>query len=107
TVKLLRIGFGNVVVASRVKQILSLKSAGGKRWRKEANKLCRLVDATAGRHTRSMLITDSGHIILSSLNPSLLIEKLNELGIKKGFARAKTTSRSINSSHQSRKAILS
>jgi len=101
-VKLLRIGFGNVVVASRVKQILSLKSAGGKRWRKEANKLCRLVDATAGRHTRSMLITDSGHIILSSLNPSLLMEKLDELGVKKGFARAKSSNRSESASRQKR-----
>ncbi len=70
--KLLRIGFGNAVVASRVRRIIALKSAGGKRWRQEADQLGKLIDATAGRHTRSMLITDSGHIILSSLSPEAL-----------------------------------
>jgi regulator of extracellular matrix RemA (YlzA/DUF370 family) len=77
--KLLRIGFGNAVIASRVKQIVKLKSAEGKRWRQEADQLCRLIDATAGRHTRSMLITDSGHIILSSISPTQLEHKLREL----------------------------
>lgn len=70
--KLLRIGFGNAVVASRVKHIISLNSADGKRWRQEANQLGKLIDATAGRHTRSLLITDSGHIVLSSIPPEEL-----------------------------------
>lgn len=77
--KLLRIGFGNAVIASRVKQIVKLKSAEGKRWRQEADELCKLIDATAGRHTQSMLITDSGHIILSSLSPEMLEEKLRAI----------------------------
>ncbi len=77
--KLLRIGFGNAVVASRVRQIVALKSAGGKRWRQEADQLGKLIDATAGRHTRAMLITDSGHIILSSLSPETLKEQLTDL----------------------------
>jgi len=77
--KLLRIGFGNAVIASRVKQIVKLKSAEGKRWKQEADQLCRLIDATAGRHTRSMLITDSGHIILSSMSPQQLEGKLKSL----------------------------
>lgn len=74
--KLLRIGFGNAVVASRVKQIVPLKSASEKRWRQEADQIGKLIDATAGRHTRSMLITDSGHIILSSMRPDILVKKL-------------------------------
>jgi len=77
--KLLRIGFGNAVVASRVRQILALKSAGGKRWRQEADQLGKLIDATAGRHTRAIVITDSGHIILSSLKPEHLKSQLSEL----------------------------
>jgi extracellular matrix regulatory protein A len=77
--KLLRIGFGNAVIASRVKQIVKLKSAEGKRWKQEADQLYRLIDATAGRHTRSMLITDSGHIILSSISPRQLEQKLRDL----------------------------
>jgi regulator of extracellular matrix RemA (YlzA/DUF370 family) len=77
--KLLRIGFGNAVVASRVKHIISLKSADGKRWRQEANQLGKLIDATAGHHTKSLLITDSGHIILSSIDPEELEFKLDEI----------------------------
>lgn len=77
--KLLRIGFGNAVVASRVKQVTDLKSAGGRRWRQEADQTGKLIDATAGRHTRAMLVTDSGHIILSSMTPESLKEKLHEL----------------------------
>lgn len=77
--RLLRIGFGNAVVASRVRHIISLKSADGKRWQQEADQIGKLIDATAGRHTRSVLITDSGHIVLSSLPPEELQLKLNEL----------------------------
>jgi regulator of extracellular matrix RemA (YlzA/DUF370 family) len=77
--KLLRIGFGNAVVASRIKQILALRSAGGKRWRQEAEQLGKLIDATAGRHTRAIVITDSGHIILSSLKPEFLKAQLHRL----------------------------
>jgi len=77
--KLLRIGFGNAVVASRVKKIIRLKSAAGRRLRQEANELSRLIDATAGRHTKAVLITDSGHIILSSMTPEVLLNRLKAL----------------------------
>ena len=77
--KLLQIGFGNAVVAARVKQIVRVKSAINKSWRQEADQRCRLIDATAGRHTKAMLITDSGHIILSSVSRQALMEKLNEI----------------------------
>jgi len=77
--KLLRIGFGNAVVAERVRKIISLKSASGKRWRHEANQFGKLIDATAGRQTRTLLITDSGHLILSCLTPEVLEERLQQL----------------------------
>jgi extracellular matrix regulatory protein A len=72
---MLRIGFGNAVVASRVRHILSLKTPAGRRWQQEADEIGKLIDATAGRHTRTVLITDSGHIILSSLTSEMLKER--------------------------------
>ncbi len=77
--KLLKVGFGNSVVASRVRQIRGTKSASERRWRIEADRVGKLIDATAGRHTRSIVITDSGHTILSSMNPESLKERLREL----------------------------
>jgi len=76
---MLRIGFGNAVVASRVRQILSLKTPAGRRWQQEADEIGKLIDATAGRHTRTVLIADSGHIILSSLTPEMLKERWKTL----------------------------
>jgi regulator of extracellular matrix RemA (YlzA/DUF370 family) len=73
--KMLRIGFGNAVVAARVRQIHALKTPAGRRWQQEADEIGKLIDATAGRHTRTVLITDSGHIILSSLPPEMLKER--------------------------------
>jgi regulator of extracellular matrix RemA (YlzA/DUF370 family) len=73
--KLLRVGFGNAVVADRVRQIVDLKTPGGRRWRQEADKIGKLIDATAGRHTRAVVITDSGHIVLSSLSADILKER--------------------------------
>jgi regulator of extracellular matrix RemA (YlzA/DUF370 family) len=72
---MLRIGFGNAVVAARVRKILSLKTPAGRRWQQEADEIGKLIDATAGRHTRTVLITDSGHIILSSLTSEMLKER--------------------------------
>ena len=81
--KLLRIGFGNAVVASRVQRIISLEASSGKRWRQEAGRLGRVIDATAGRQTRSMLITDSGHRILSSMSSDALQDRLHSLNLDK------------------------
>ena len=64
---LLQIGFGNVVVADRVLAILVPDSAPNRRLREEARNMNRLVDATQGRRTRSVLLMDSGHIILSAV----------------------------------------
>jgi len=78
--KILRIGFGNAVVSSRIRQIRAVKPSQWRQWRQHTDQMIKLIDATAGRHTRSMLITDSGHIILSSLSPEVLEERLAELG---------------------------
>jgi len=64
---LLNIGFGNFVVASRVVVIVSPASSPMRRLREDARADNRLVDATQGRKTRSIIITDSNHVVLSGI----------------------------------------
>jgi regulator of extracellular matrix RemA (YlzA/DUF370 family) len=67
--KLVNIGFGNVVVASRIVAILTPNSAPMKRLKEEARQHGKLLDATQGRKTRAVIITDSDHVILSAIQP--------------------------------------
>ena len=64
---LLNIGFGNAVIASRVVAIVTPSSAPMKRLKEDAKEGKRLIDATQGRRTRSIIITDSNHVILSAI----------------------------------------
>jgi len=64
---LLNIGFGNSVVAERVIAIVSPNSAPMKRLKDDAKVEKRLIDATHGRRTRSIIVTDSNHIVLSAI----------------------------------------
>jgi len=64
---LLNIGFGNLVATAKIVAIVTPASAPIKRLREEAREAGKLVDATEGRRTRSIIITDSGHVILSAL----------------------------------------
>ena len=75
--KLINIGFGNMVSASRLIAIVSPESAPIKRMVQEARDRGVLVDATYGRRTRAVLITDSDHIILSALQPGTVAGRLN------------------------------
>ena len=63
--RLLNIGYGNLVIASRVIAIVSPQSSPMRRLREEASGRGKLIDATHGRRTRSILVTDSDHVILS------------------------------------------
>jgi regulator of extracellular matrix RemA (YlzA/DUF370 family) len=73
---LLNIGYGNMVVASRVIAIVSPQAAPMKRLRDEAFGRGKLVDVTHGRRTRSIIITDSDHVILSAINPDTIASRL-------------------------------
>jgi regulator of extracellular matrix RemA (YlzA/DUF370 family) len=73
---LLNLGYGNLLVASRVVAVVSPQSAPMKRLREEAASRGKLVDATQGRRTRSILVTDSDHVILSALNPETIAARL-------------------------------
>ena len=76
--KLINIGFGNMVSAGRLIAIVSPESAPIKRMIQEARDRGVLVDATYGRRTRAVLITDSDHIILSALQPETVAGRLGE-----------------------------
>ncbi len=75
--KLVNIGFGNSVVSKRVIAIISPNAAPIKRLRDEAREDRRLVDATQGRRTRSVLITDSNHVILSAIQSETLSQRFS------------------------------
>lgn len=75
--KLINIGFGNIVAANRVIAIVSPESAPIKRMVQEARDKSTLIDATFGRRTRAVVITDSDHIILSALQPETVANRLS------------------------------
>ncbi len=72
---LLNIGFGNTVVAERVVAIVSPNSAPMKRLKDEAKVDKRLVDATHGRRTRSIIVMDSNHIVLSAIQAETISQR--------------------------------
>ena len=76
--KLVNIGFGNVVAANRIISVISPESAPVKRIVKEAEEKGKLINATYGRRTRAVLITDSDHVILSASQPETISSRLLE-----------------------------
>jgi regulator of extracellular matrix RemA (YlzA/DUF370 family) len=74
--RLLNIGYGNVVAATRVVAVVSPDSAPMKRLKDDARERGKLVDATQGRRTRSILVTDTDHVILSALSAETIAERL-------------------------------
>ena len=70
--QLVNIGFGNIIAANKIVAIVSPESAPIKRMIQEAKDAKTAVDATCGRRTRAVLIMDSGHIILSAVQPETI-----------------------------------
>jgi len=75
-IKLVNVGFNNMVMASRIVTLVSSGSLPVRRMRSIAQKDGRLVDATCGRRTRSVIVTDSNHVILSALQPDTIIPRI-------------------------------
>ncbi|WP_317368062.1 extracellular matrix/biofilm regulator RemA [uncultured Tyzzerella sp.] len=75
-IKLINIGYGNVVLANRIISIVSPESAPIKRIIQEARDIGKLIDATYGRRTRAVIITDSDYIILSSIQPETMANRI-------------------------------
>ena len=76
--KLINIGFGNMVSANRLVAIVSPESAPIKRIIQDAKKRGTLIDATYGRRTRAVIVTDSDHVILSAVQPETVANRLND-----------------------------
>ena len=76
SVTLVNVGFDNVVAAERVVAVVSAEPSPIKRLREAATRHQKLVDATNGRRTRTVIITDSDHVVLSSLQPETVAERL-------------------------------
>lgn len=74
--QLLNVGFGNVVVAKRIVAIVGPGSAPIKRLKEDAREQGRLIDATYGRKTRAIVVTDSNHVVLSAINPETAAARL-------------------------------
>lgn len=75
-VRLVNIGFGNVVAAGRIVAIVGPDSAPVKRVVQEARDRSALIDATQGRRTRAVIVMDSGHIVLCAVQPETVAQRL-------------------------------
>lgn len=76
--KPINIGFGNMVISSRIVAIVNPDSAPSKRLRETAKLNNKLIDATLGRKTKTLIVMDSNHVVMSAINPdtiTLRIEK--------------------------------
>ena len=76
---LVNVGFDNAVAAERVIAVVSADPSPIKRLREAAGRHQKLIDATNGRRTRTVIITDSDHVVLSSLQPETVIQRLVEI----------------------------
>ncbi len=77
--KLINIGFGNMVNASRLVAIVSPESAPIKRIIQDSKEKGTLIDATHGRRTRAVIITDCGHVVLTYLQTETVANRLNDI----------------------------
>lgn len=75
--RLVHIGFGNMIVAERIVAIIH-PSFPIKRLKEEAKEAGRLIDATQGRKTRAILVTDSNHIVLSAIQPETIVHRFED-----------------------------
>ena len=77
--QLVNIGFGNIIAANKIVAIVSPESAPIKRMVQEAKDEKTAIDATCGRRTRAVLIMDSGHIILSAVQPETVGDRIDKI----------------------------
>ncbi|HET7522016.1 MAG TPA: DUF370 domain-containing protein [Bacillales bacterium] len=76
--KLVNIGFGNIASASRIVSVVSPDSQPVKRLIRISREENKLIDATYGRRTRAVIVTDSNHVILSSVQPETVAQRLTD-----------------------------
>ena len=88
---LLNIGFGNFLVHDRVVGIVNPASSPMRRLREDARAEGRLIDATQGRKTRSIIITDSNHVVLSAIQAETVSQRFRQGGQESGELKDKET----------------
>ena len=76
--KVVNVGFGNYVLANRVVAVLNPASAPIRRLRNQAKEQLRLIDATQGRKTRSVIVMDSNHALLSGIQAETIASRLSD-----------------------------
>ena len=76
--KLINLGFNNMILDERIVAVVSPDSAPAKRTVAEAKDSGRIIDCTGGRRTKSVIITDSDHVVLSALSAEMLSSRMNE-----------------------------
>lgn len=76
-IRLINIGFGNMIAADRIVAIVSPDSAPVKRLIQEARERKRIIDATQGRRTRAVIQTDSDHLVLSAIQPETIAGRVS------------------------------
>lgn len=76
--RVVNVGFNNIVLRDRVVAVVAPEAAPVKRMREEARRNRKLIDATNGRRTRAVIITDSDHVILSSAQPETIAQRISE-----------------------------
>lgn len=76
-VNLINVGYGNIVAANRIISIVGAESAPIKRIIADAKETKKLIDASFGKKTRSVIIMDSGHVILSAVQPETVAGRIN------------------------------
>jgi hypothetical protein len=77
--QLINIGFGNTVMADRIIAVINSGSSPARKLKELAKDGKRLVDVTEGRRTRSLLVMDSNHVVLSSIQPDTISQRLASL----------------------------
>lgn len=87
TQQLINVGFGNYVLASRIVAIVNPSSSPMRRLREDARAEGRLVDVSQGRKTRSIVVTDSNHVILSGVSADTLSQRMEQLGTEEALER--------------------
>ena len=75
---LVHVGFGNMIVAERIVAIIQPSSSPVKRLKEEARDAGRLIDATKGRKTRAIIVTNSNHVLLSAIQPETIVNRISE-----------------------------
>ncbi len=86
--QLINIGFGNTVSVSRIIAVVNTGSSPARKLKELAREAGRLVDVTEGRRTRSLLVMDSNHVILSSIQPDTISQRLAALQLGPHLSRA-------------------